>query len=395
MDGVECGCAPPSRPAARGREEHVRRRSAVTSCLSETLLSFSPAKLRGGSRIVNAAPAPAVGAAPAPVSGSHSPLAPARGFGYALPTSSSPSRDMATPIPRRTALLLALTLAASPLAAQARGGPAAPPLPLVDRTVLAMGGAEALRGLHTTVLEFNSSSFALGQEEIPLSPPRATLSYGKITTDWQGSRRLTEQELRLVTGAVKRSRQVINEGIGMTELNGAQSPLAPAAVWNEVRGMRLQPHRFLLAALENPAALRALPPATFRGETLDGIRYATGADTMNLWFDRPTGLVVVSEFLTDDPILGDRRTLTWYTRWQARAGVKLPWQVDTEVNGRLLSHNVVTDLRVNETLAPAMFVIPDSIAARATRVTGPVAPPAITVSLVELAAGVRSEEHTS
>ena len=296
---------------------------------------------------------------------------------------------------RRATLVLALTLPAAPLAAQARRAPMAPPLPLVERAVLAMGGAEALRGLRTTILEFNYSSFALGQEEVPLSPPRATISYGKITTDWQGSRRLTEQELRLVTGAVNRNRQVINEGIGMTELNGAQSPLAPAAVWNEVRGMRLQPQRFLLSALENPSALRALPPATFRGETLDGLRYAIGTDTMNLWFDRPTGLVVVSEFLTDDPVLGDRRTLTWYTRWQARAGVKLPWQVDTEVNGRLLSHNVVASLRVNETVDAAAFAIPDSIAARATRVTGPVAPAAITVSLVELAPGVWRAEGGS
>src|ERR1044071_8639815 len=178
---------------------------------------------------------------PAPVPGSRSPLAPAHGIGYALPTSLRPSRDMSPLISRRATLVLALTLPAQPLAAQARRAPLAPPLALVERAVQAMGGAAALRGLRTTILEFNSSNFALGQEEVPLSPPRATISYGKITTDWQGSRRLTEQELRLVTGAVNRNRQVINEGIGMTELNGAQSPLAPAAVWNEVRGMRLQP----------------------------------------------------------------------------------------------------------------------------------------------------------
>ena len=67
---------------------------------------------------------------------------------------------------------------------------------------------------------------------------------------------------------------------------------------------------------------------------MNGVRYAIGADTMNLWFDRPTGLLVVTESVTDDGVLGDRRTLTWYTRWQDAGGVQLPRQVDTEVNGR-------------------------------------------------------------
>jgi glyoxylase-like metal-dependent hydrolase (beta-lactamase superfamily II) len=114
---------------------------------------------------------------------------------------------------------------------------------------------------------------------------------------------------------------------------------------------------------------------------------------MNLWFDRPTGLLVLSEQVTDDGVLGDRRTLTWYTRWQDASGVLLPRQVDTEVNGRILSHNVVGALNLNQIVDDAQFVIPDSVAQRAQR--GPVPPPVITVTLVELAPGVwRAEGGT-
>jgi cysteine desulfurase len=123
-----------------------------------------------------------------------------------------------------------------------------------------------------------------------------------------------------------------------------------------------------------------------RGELTDGLRYGIGPDTMSLWFDRPTGLLLASERVTDDPILGDRRTVTWYTRWQAAGGIKLPRQADTEVNGRLLSHNVVTAATVNQDAADSLFMIPDSMAARANR--GPATPPVVSVTLNELAPGV-------
>jgi glyoxylase-like metal-dependent hydrolase (beta-lactamase superfamily II) len=123
------------------------------------------------------------------------------------------------------------------------------------------------------------------------------------------------------------------------------------------------------------------------------VRYAIAPDTMNLWFDRPTGMLVLSEAVTDDGVLGDRRTLTWYTRWQDASGVQLPRQVDTEVNGRILSHNVVGGLAVNQTLEEAAFGIPDSLAQRAQR--GPAAAPAMTVTLAELAPGIWRAEGGS
>jgi glyoxylase-like metal-dependent hydrolase (beta-lactamase superfamily II) len=71
----------------------------------------------------------------------------------------------------------------------------------------------------------------------------------------------------------------------------------------------------------------------------------------------------------------------------------LPRQVDTEVNGRLLSHNVVGSASINQALDETAFAIPDSMAARAPR--GPAGPPAMTVNLVQLAPGVWRAEGGS
>lgn len=275
--------------------------------------------------------------------------------------------------------------------------PSADPARVVARAVDAIGGAAALRGLGVTTLEFQSASFGLGQEETPESPPRATLTVGRISYDWHAGRRAVQQEARAVTGVVTRSRQVVVGEIGLAETGSAQSAANPAVLSNARRDMRLQPHRLLLAALENPGALRPLRARTFRGELMDGLRYAAGSDTVNLWFDRTTGVLVVAEAMTDDDITGDRRTLTWYTRWQpvdGGGGVRLPRQVDTEVNGRLLSHNVATAYRVESAPDAALFTIPDSIIRRAVPFSQ-ATPPPLVVSLVELAPGVwRAEGGT-
>jgi glyoxylase-like metal-dependent hydrolase (beta-lactamase superfamily II) len=132
----------------------------------------------------------------------------------------------------------------------------------------------------------------------------------------------------------------------------------------------------------------------FRGRLHDGVRYAAGPDTVNLFFDRASGLPIVVETLTDDPILGDRRTEIWLTRWQnAGGGVLNPYQFDRFWNGRLQLHSVATAVTINPGTPDSLFAIPDSIAVRAQR-SNPTPPPVV-VTLVELAPRVwRAEGGT-
>jgi glyoxylase-like metal-dependent hydrolase (beta-lactamase superfamily II) len=267
------------------------------------------------------------------------------------------------------------------------------PRDLVSRAVTAMGGESALRSLRSVTITYHAMTFALGQEETPESPARAALTIGTQTVDYAGSRGVSTLELRNVVGAVNRTRRVTSGGIGMLETNGNPAPDGPGAVLNVERGWRRAPERLLISALDNPAALTRLPARTWRGETLDGVRYANGPDTLSLFFDRRSGLPVLTETLTDDPILGDRRTVTMFTRWQDAGGILLPRQQDVEANGRLQTHVVVTAATTNGAVADSAFAIPDSIAARAQRPTP--APPPVAVTLVELAPSVWRAEGGS
>jgi glyoxylase-like metal-dependent hydrolase (beta-lactamase superfamily II) len=286
---------------------------------------------------------------------------------------------------RTAAPTLALLAAAGALSAQN-------PSSVVARAVAATGGEAAIRALTATAADFHTVTWQLGQEETFESPARATVAYGRITTDWAGHRRVTQQDVRLLTGAVPRQRRVTAGGIGMLETDGRPAPDVPAQVAAAERAMRLAPERLLLAAMANPAGLSALPPRDLRGEPHDGVRYALGPDTLDLWFDRRSGLLTATSVTTDDPILGDRTTATWYTRYAPLNGVRIPRQVDVTVNGRLQNHTVYTTISAVSSAEAAMFAIPDSIAARAQR-PGP--PPPVSVQMVELAPGVWRAEGGS
>jgi glyoxylase-like metal-dependent hydrolase (beta-lactamase superfamily II) len=281
---------------------------------------------------------------------------------------------------------LAALLFAAPVDAQT-------PRDVVARALAAMGGEQAVRGIQAVTTDYYSMTFALGQEETPESPPRASVQAGRITADYGGTRRAGSFEVRTVAGAVNRLRRVTAGGIGMLETNGSFAPDQPGTVAGEEASLRRALGRLLLAALDNPAALTALPEKAWRAAPHDGLRYATGPDTLDLYFDRRTGLPTVTVSVADDPILGDRRTESWFTRWQETAGVRFARQSDVYVNGRLNTHSVFTAVTVNPELPESLFAIPDSIATRAQKANAEPPPPVVT--LVQLAPGVWRAEGGS
>jgi glyoxylase-like metal-dependent hydrolase (beta-lactamase superfamily II) len=266
------------------------------------------------------------------------------------------------------------------------------PTAIIQRAVTAIGGEQAVRGVTNQVTEINSALFQLGQEETPRSPARATISFARITYDFARPRYAIQQENRPFAGSPTRQRRVMTNDVGLFVNNAAEAPDTRAGVAASLRAMRLSPLQVLRTALDAPNTLRAAVAKRYRGELMDGVHIA-GRDTAALYFDRGSGLLTVVETLTDDPILGDRRTTTWYTRWQDAGPVKLPRQVDIEVNGRLSQHQVITAATVNGALADSMFAIADSIR---TRFAGaPATATAIPVTLNELAPGIwRAEGGT-
>jgi glyoxylase-like metal-dependent hydrolase (beta-lactamase superfamily II) len=271
------------------------------------------------------------------------------------------------------------------------------PVAIVQRAATALGGAAALRGLNNVTFEFHSATFGLGQEETPMSPARATFATARSVIDFRGNRRLLTQQSRAVTGAMTQTHPVITPTVATTATNnGPPTVDNPAALAAGLAEVRARPERMIVFALDNPSLLSVVPAKRIRGELMDGVRISNGADAPVHWFDRLSHLPVGIERVTDDPILGDRSTMLIFTRWENADGVLFPRQVDTEVNGRLQQHLLVTSVAINGTLAESDFAIADSLVARAQPVpaTAP-APAPITVTLAELAPNVWRAEGGS
>lgn len=271
----------------------------------------------------------------------------------------------------------------------------------VLRAIDALGGEAAARSITSLSYAYVSVTYQLGQEETPLSPPRGTIFNGRIVADFANDRRLQDQESRpggpppapgAVTAPVLRQVRITLRDAGMIENNGQQAPEGATQLAGMQATLRLLPHRLLLAALDNANALGSAPTRAFRGDTVDGVRYAA-ADTALLYFDRLNGNLLFVESVTDDPVLGDRRRATIFTRWTPTGAIGFPRQIDVEVNGRLAEHTNVFSASTNDALSDAMFAIPDSIAERARRPSPP--PPAVAVTLAELGNGVWRAEGGS
>lgn len=269
------------------------------------------------------------------------------------------------------------------------------PAAVVQRGVDAMGGTAALRGVRTVSADYYAMTWALGQSETAESPPRGSAATGRVTTDYAGNRRVRTQDTRAGM-ALNRLRRVTAGGIGYAEA-GIDRPVQtvdnPAVVANVERLMRREPDRLLLAALDNPGALTALRPRPWRGQTMDGVRLTMPLDTADLWFERRSGLLTAVEITSDDPVLGDRVTTSYLTRWHRAGDVRWFRQWDVMVNGQQIEHGVNVAVTVNGQVDEAAFAIPDSLASRAQR--GPAPAPVITVTMAELAPGVwRAEGGT-
>jgi len=289
---------------------------------------------------------------------------------------------------RSFCLVASLVALVAPLAAQS-------PVEIVRRGLDAIGGVDAVRALPGVSVTLYGTAHGIGQSELPDSPPRATITHGAIHMDFRGARRATSTEAYAVTGAVTRTRTVVAGGIGAQGQTALSAPMNAGGLANQQQSLRRWPDRLLLGALDAPTALSALPPREFRGQPHVGVRYA-GADTASLYFDRATGVLTVVEFVTDDPILGDRVTQTMYSRWQSvGAGVRVPRQVDVTVNGTPWQHLIYTTASAGSP-HDTLFAIPDSVAAAARAARGgPTGPAPISVALVQVAPGVwRAEGQT-
>jgi glyoxylase-like metal-dependent hydrolase (beta-lactamase superfamily II) len=124
-----------------------------------------------------------------------------------------------------------------------------------------------------------------------------------------------------------------------------RAPPPPLPVWRallsseEVEGL-------LLAAWDSRGNARWLGTARNAGRRADVVSFTDRAQvTTAIYFDSGTHLPVKTETIGDDPIRGDVVNETRYSDWRLRNGLRLPYVVESFVNGEPLQRLRLEALR--------------------------------------------------
>ena len=263
-----------------------------------------------------------------------------------------------------TALLMAVGQMQQPASAQT--GPA----DLVKQGVEALGGANALRALKTTVFKVDAKHWEPGQshsvngESRFLGDSKVTISVDftspiRIRYDWDRDmkypavERVKYSEIRYPTyGAV------IDE-------KGTATPMSGIRLATNIReGARGSPV-LLLRAMDTPQNVSAIADQKLGNQTLPAVQYAEGPNKFIIMFDRATKLPAAVRTRDEDNIWGDANYDLILSDWKTVGGVKIAHTRSFKLNDMEIQRMTYTEATANSTLAPETFAISDAVKAAA------------------------------
>ena len=238
----------------------------------------------------------------------------------------------------------------------------------LDAGIKAMGGLAELQKIADITRELSGDRSDEGQGMEPVWPRAAeppVLNHARITSvrDIRGGRAFDEVEATIFGGQPIHFRSVVAgpNAFGVSDLAKNVRVLPPPAVTGaRAARFRRDPETLLLAAGGRPEALRWVGDGEFAGHKQRVISFADVDGTqVSLYFDAGTNLLTKTEYLNDDPVLGDVVTETVYADWRPVEKVMLPFRYTDRVGGSVLQDLRVNAVKINTHPADTLFAMPD------------------------------------
>lgn len=242
---------------------------------------------------------------------------------------------------------------------------------VVEAGIKAMGGLEELQKINDVTREFSGIRSDEGQGAQPVwprvaEPPAINKPRMKSVRDIRGGRAYDEIEDVIFGGQPIKFRNVLTGATAFVTSETAKNiRVLPPAVLNNSRTARARrhPEGLLLAAWNRIEALRWIGEGGFNGQKqrVIGFADADGAQ-ISMYFDANTNLLTKTEWLTDDPILGDITNEAVYTDWRRVEKVMLPFRYTDRYAGSTLQDIRATSITLNTGVADSLFVMPEDYA---------------------------------
>ena len=239
---------------------------------------------------------------------------------------------------------------------------------VLEAGIKAMGGLEELQKITDVTRELSGIRSDEGQGAQPVwprvaEPPTTNKPRMKSVRDIKGGRTFDEVEDVIFGGQPIKFRNVLsgNTAFAISETAKNIRVLPPAAINNSrVSRFRRHPEGLLLAAWNRIEALRWIGEGEFNGQKqrVIGFADADGAQ-VSIYFDATTNLLTKTEWLTDDPVLGDITNETVYTDWRRVEKVMLAFRYIDRFAGSTLQDLRATSITLNAGVPDSLFIMPE------------------------------------
>lgn len=266
--------------------------------------------------------------------------------------------------------LLAALLCLVATASAAQSAPAASAKDALHAAMTAMGGEEALRGIHTVVLTATVQRYAVEQSLRPEGPYLVESDQVKESRDFAGLRwkRTTDAQFAYYRFS---STAIVASGVA-AQLNGNAVAPGRAQDLEEADDVfHVSPERILLTALDAPDA-RRVADTLLHGAAHQVIAFSWEGHPARIFINTSNHLPSAVEWTRPYPgnmywnSWGDVTMRVEYSLWWLTAGgVRYPLQQDVTLNGLPERKITLTQLRINDALADAAPAIPQDFQATA------------------------------
>lgn len=256
----------------------------------------------------------------------------------------------------------------------------------VERAVQAMGGADALAGLKTVSAKGTTRQWEPEQSDAPGGEMRYANETRFETSADRGARASRIDYVKDFAYPAPRTftySEIVTPQAGYVigvDSNGrnaqnmkanppahTMSGLRLAATQRESR--RANVTSLLLDMRNSPGNVRPAADVPHNGRSLPAVSFAD----FIVAFDPGTGLPELVRTLDYDNVWGDVTYDLHYSDWRDVSGVKVPMTRRTELNGRLIAHTSLSEVRFNQPVDASRLQIPAGLLATAAKpASGPV-----------------------
>ena len=279
-------------------------------------------------------------------------------------------------------ILAALVSCAGPFTTTS-GPPQSRERELIDRALVALGGADALRALRSASLKGTVKHWEPEQSHAPGGEPRfAAESSFDITLDFVNHRARIDWEKKFAYPSPRTFKysEVVTPAAGYVigiDSNGrnAQSRNAnpPAHTMSGLRlattqrELRRSSPALLLEMRDNLARITRMANVVIGGVSYPALSYNAGGVNFMVMFDPQTGLPARVRTLDFDNMWGDVNYDLVLSEWQPLAGVRVAANQRYELNGRVVADMRLAQMTPNPQLNPAGMSVPESVRATAAK----------------------------